>query len=184
MAVQERLYTAEELLALPRDNKRYELVEGKLIEMSPTGKPHGRLTVRIGGLLDAHAEKYDLGQAYGAETGFQVAENPDTVYGIDVAFVSKARAQKGEGYFKGAPDLAVEVVSPGNSKEEIHKKIVNYFGTGCRLVWVFYSKSRAVYVYTSPNEIKVLNAEDVLDGGDVLPGFSVKLTDIFSALDK
>src|SRR5258708_5499834 len=184
MAVQERLYTAAELLELPRDKQRYALVKGHLIEMSPTGKPHGRLTTRITTLLDTFVEQHDLGTVYGAETGFKLASNPDTVYGIDAAFVSKVRDQEGEGYFEGAPDLAVEVFSPGNTKTEMQEKVEAYFHTGCRLVWVFYPKSRTVYVYGSPNEVKILSEAYTLDGSDVLAGFAVKIGDIFAVLDK
>ncbi|HLY25397.1 MAG TPA: Uma2 family endonuclease [Aggregatilineales bacterium] len=183
MVARERLYTAEDLLALPHDRGRYALVEGQLIEMSPTGKPHGLVTNEIAFVVTAFARLHDLGQVFGAETGFRVGKNPDTVYGIDVAFVSKARKQTGEGYFEGAPDLAVEVFSPSNSQTEIHDKIKRYFQAGSRLVWVFYPQSRAVYVYKSPTDIKVLNENDTLDGGEVLPGFAVKIGDIFAVLD-
>src|SRR5258708_39982761 len=98
MAVQERLYTAAELLELPHDKQRYALVKGHLIEMSLTGKSQGLLTAHITSLLYAFVEQHGLGMVYGAGTGFKLASNPDTVYGIDAAFVSKARDQEGEGY--------------------------------------------------------------------------------------
>ncbi|HVO41863.1 MAG TPA: Uma2 family endonuclease [Aggregatilineales bacterium] len=139
MAVQERLYTAADLLALSVSGKRYELVEGHLIEMSPAGKAHGLLTLEIGYRLKTFTQPRDLGQVFGAETGFKVAEAPDTVYGVDVAFVSKARAQQGEDYFTGAPDLAVEVISPGNTQTEMHEKVMHYFRAGAHLVWIVYS---------------------------------------------
>src|SRR5438552_6388050 len=108
MAVRERLYTAEELLALPDDGKLYELIEGQLIVMSPSSEPHGRLTSEFGGLLWSHVRAHDLGQTYGAETGFKLGKNPDTVFGADAAFVSTARLKHMKrGYFEGAPDLAV-----------------------------------------------------------------------------
>jgi Uma2 family endonuclease len=145
MAVREQLYTAADLLELPHDRMRYELVKGHLIEMSPTGKSHGQLTYRIAHLLGSYMDQHDAGQVFGAETGFKLAQNPDTVYGIDVAFVAKARAQHGEDYFDGAPDLAVEVYSPSNTKLEIHQKVEQLFQNGCRLVWLVYPKSRAIY---------------------------------------
>src|SRR5260221_4130760 len=150
MVVQEQLYTAADLIKLPHDKHRYELVKGRLIEMSPTGKPHGRMTTRITRLLDTFVDEHRLGTVYGAETGFRVASNPDTVYGIDAAFVSTARDQEGEGYFEGAPDLAVEVYSPGNTQTEMQEKVEAYFQAGCRLVWAFYPKSRTIYVYPRP----------------------------------
>jgi len=184
MTVQERLYTAEDLLALSHDQKRYALVEGHLIEMSPTGSGHGLVTYEIGYDLGFFVKEHKLGRIYGAETGFKVAENPDTVYGVDVAFVSTARVQQGEGYFIGAPDLAVEVYSPGNTQVEIHEKVRAYFRAGARLVWVVYPKSRAVYVYRSEIDVQILKATDTLTGDDVVPGYSVKIADIFAVLDK
>jgi Uma2 family endonuclease len=184
MAIQSRLYTAEDLQTLPSEGKRYELVEGHLIEMSPTGEIHGLLVARLLIRLGVFVEQGDLGRVYGAETGFRLAKNPDTVVGIDVAFVSKARLKPAtEEYFSGAPDLAVEVVSPGNTKTEMHDKVKAYFRAGARLVWMLYPKSRVVYVYISPTDISVLEGDNVLSGGNVLPGFTLKISDLFAVLD-
>jgi Uma2 family endonuclease len=184
MAVQERLYTAAELLALPREGKRYELLKGTLIEMAPTGEIHGVLTAELAFLLTAFVRQYDLGRVYGAETGFKLAENPDTVVGADAAFVSKARLKPlKEDYFDGAPDLAVEVMSPGNTKTEMHEKVKAYFEAGARLVWFVFPKARAVYAYTDATTVTILTENDTLTGGDVLPGFAVKVSEIFSVLD-
>src|SRR4051794_8619913 len=123
MTVQERLFSADDLFVLSQEGKRFELVKGHLIEMSPTGATHGHLTSRIAALLDTFVEQHNLGQVFGAETGFKVRQNPDTVFGIDAAFVSSGRAQNRDDYFVGAPDLAVEVVSPGNTQTEMHEKV-------------------------------------------------------------
>src|SRR5260221_11058554 len=185
MTVQERLYTAEDLLTLSRDQKRYALVEGHLIEMSPTGSAHGLVTYEIGYDLGFFVKEHKLGRVYGAETGFKLAENPDTVYGIDVAFVSKARlAPVKEGYFIGAPDLAVEVYSPGNKKTEMQTKIEDCFQAGSRMIWVVYPKSQTIYVYRAENDVRILHKSEILDGGDVIPGFSLKIADIFAVLDE
>jgi len=180
--VQEKMYTADDLLQLPHD-QRHALVKGELIEMSPTGRPHGLVVAELTFLLKEFVREHKLGQVYGAETGFKLAENPDTVYGIDASFVSKPRAQKGEGYFIGAPDLVVEVASPGNTKAELHEKIINCFNVGARLIWVIYPKSRVIYVYASPDSIAVRHESDQLDGGEVLPGFSVSIGALFAVLD-
>jgi Uma2 family endonuclease len=184
MVVHERLYTADDLLALPHDQKRYQLVEGQLIEMSPTGETHGRLTAHLLILLGVYVSQHRIGRVYGAETGFKVAENPDTVYGIDLAFVSNARTQKRDNYFIGAPDLAIEVVSPGNTQTEMHEKVQKLFEAGARLVWIVYPKSRVVYVYSEPDVITVVHEADVVDGGEVVPGFAVKVADVFAVLDE
>jgi Uma2 family endonuclease len=185
MAVQDKLYTADDLLNLPDDGKRYELVKGKLIEMSPTGRPHSVLTVWLLNLLFNHVRSRDLGEVAGPDAGFFISRNPDTVRSPDISFISKDRLGPLEdGYYTVAPDLAVEVVSPGNTKTELHEKVVEYFKAGTRLVWYFYPKSRAVYVYHAPNKITVLGVDDPLEGGDVLPGFKVNVRDIFAVLDK
>lgn len=184
MAVQDRLFTAKDLLDLPHDSQRYELVQGHLIEMSPTGEIHGLLANIVAFLLTGFVLEHSLGRVYGAETGFKLAENPDTVYGIDVAFVSNARQKPiEEGYIIGAPDLAVEIYSPGNRKTEIQTKIEEYFQAGSRMIWVIYPKSQTVYLYRANNEVRILHNSETLDGGDVLPGFSVKVAEIFAVLD-
>jgi len=184
MTVQEKLFTAAELLTLPHDRHRYALIKGRLIEMSPTGKPHGLLVGELTTDIRLYVRQHQLGQVYGAETGFRLTENPDTVYGIDIAFVSTARAQKGDGYFRGAPDLAVEIISPGNTELEIHEKVTDYFSAGARLVWIIYPKSRVIYVYRSPDAITVLHESDSLNGDMVLPGFSLSIASLFAVLDE
>ncbi len=183
VAINQKLYTAADLIRLPHDQKRYALVAGELLEMSPTGKSHGLLTSELSYRLIAFVRQHDLGQVYGAETGFKLTENPDTVYGIDAAFVSKARAQRGEDYFMGAPDLAIEVVSPGNTQIEMHDKVSAYFRAGAWLVWIVYPKSRAIYVYQAANEVRILTSGETLDGGAVLPGFALQIGDLFAVLD-
>jgi Uma2 family endonuclease len=187
MAVEEKLYTAEDLLKLSEadDSKRYELVEGKLIEMSPTGATHGILANEVAFIITAFVRSANLGYVFSAETGFRLSINPDTVRAPDVAFVAKERmTAKTDGYLDLAPDLAVEVVSPGNTLAEIHEKVIEYFRAGTRLVWALFPKSRAIYVYRAANQITVLGIDDVLEGDDVLPGFKVSVRDIFAVLDK
>jgi Uma2 family endonuclease len=183
MTVQERVFTAEDLLRLPRGGKRYALLAGQIIEMTPTGEMHGLITAEITYRLTAFVRQHDLGRVYGAETGFKLSENPDTVYGIDAAFIAKARVKPvREGYIEGAPDLAVEVVSPGNTSIEMHEKIHAYFVAGAQLVWVIYPKARTIYVYHTEDDIKVRHETDSLDGGAVLPGLSLSIADLFAVL--
>src|SRR5947209_13851353 len=123
MAVETQRMTAEDLLRLPRGTERYELLRGELHRMSPTGHTHGKVAARVTGSLSPFVEEHDLGEVYAAETGFTLRRNPDTVRAPDVAFVTAARVlalqPAGEGFFSGAPDLAVEVVSPSDSYSEI-----------------------------------------------------------------
>jgi Uma2 family endonuclease len=132
--------TADELLALPAGKgKRYELVLGELRVMSPGGWKHGNVISNIHGVLLDHVRRHKLGIMFSAETGFKLTANPDTVRAPDVAFVSKANipADLSErGYWPGAPDLAVEVVSPNDTSGEVDEKIEAWLEAGCVSIWV------------------------------------------------
>lgn len=177
------LMTAEDLLRLPMGlGERYELVDGGLQTISPAGPLHGRIAVRVGGRLDAHVHRKKLGAVYGAETGFTLRRNPDTVRAPDAAFVGKTRLPKGgvaRGYFPGAPDLAVEVMSPDDSAEDINAKIHDNFEAGTQQVWVVYPRTQEIQVFTSPRASIVLGLGDTLEGGDLPPGFACPVAEVF-----
>ena len=170
--------TAEELFELQDDGGRIELVAGELARMTPTGGAHGALAVRIGRLLDEYVEANDLGACCGAETGFILERDPDTVRAPDAAVVLASRVPASgvpAGYWPFAPDLAVEVVSPSDRLADVHVKIAEYFAAGTRLVWLVEPETRMVHVYRSQQQVEVLGTEDDLSrcgfaGGDVLPG--------------
>ncbi len=187
MSTTSKLMTADELLTLPTyedgNDYRYELIRGELKKMSPTKPLHGIFTAEIAAELIFFVRANNLGRVFGAETGFIVEQNPDTVFGIDVAFVSHERLATVENYekfFPFAPDLAVEVLSPGNTVDEIDEKIAFYFAAGARLVWIVNPKRRTVTVYTSPRELRVYAEDETLDGGAVLPGFQCDLAKLFT----
>lgn len=174
--------TAEELIMLPRGRMCYELVRGELIEMSPAGHKHGRIVVNLTVPLGYYVKAHNLGAAYGAETGFKLASNPDTVRAPDVAFVSREQRERvgdPEGYWPGAPDLAVEILSPGDRVSAVKQKVKEYLEAGGRLVWVVSQKLRNVTVYRSLTDIRVLTENDTLDGEDVIPGFRLAVKEIF-----
>lgn len=178
-----KLMTAEELLKLPRGEFRYELIEGELITMSPAGHNHGKLAMRIGAALNRYVEENKLGEVYAAETGFKVKSKPDTVRAPDAAFVTQERVDAvtdERGYFPGAPDLAVEVISPDDAADEVEAKVEMWLNSGAQLVWVVYPKLRAVTVHRSRHDIKRLVAGDTLDGEDVIKGFQYALADLFA----
>ena len=177
------LITADDLLRLPDDGWRYELVAGELLQMPPSGFLHGTVAMNIGSLLHQHVTKYDLGVVCTADVGFKLQQNPDTVRAPDVAFVAKERipaAGKPEGFWPGAPDLAVEVVSPSDRFTEVLEKVEEYLAAGTRLVWVALPRIRAILVCHPSGEIKMLREDDELNGEDVLPGFSCRVKEIFS----
>ena len=175
-------FTAEELFRMPEDGFRYELVEGELRKMSPSGSEHaaiiGRLTVRLG----QHVEANNLGLYFGAEAGFKIASDPDTVRAPDLAFVSRERVPESgipKNFWPGAPDLAVEVVSPGDTFNEVEEKVEQWLAAGTREVWIVNPRKRSVSVYRSMTDVTRLSESDELDGGEVVPGFRCKVSEIF-----
>jgi Uma2 family endonuclease len=191
MSTTTHLMTADELLTMPhcdgKNDYRFELIRGELKKMSPTGGTHGILCAELAIALGIFLKSTHLGLVFGAETGFLVEHNPDTVVGADAAFVSHERLKDVENidkFLPFAPDLAVEVLSPGNTVQEIDEKIAFYFAAGSRAVWVFNPKRRTVAVYSSPLEVRILGEQETLDGGDVLPGFTLELAKLFAAIKR
>src|SRR6266851_3686598 len=161
--------TADDLLQMPDDGFRYELVRGELRKMSPAGQRHGRIAIRVSTSLDNHVTTNKLGAVYAAETGFLISSDPDTVRAPDVAFVSQKRIEEVgdvEGYWPGAPDLVVEVISPGDTYTEVEEKVLEWLDAGARMVVVVNPRKRAVTVYRSLTDIVVLTENETLDGGD------------------
>ena len=176
--------TAEELFDLPDDGGRFELIEGELAHMTPTGGAHGALAARMVRLLDEYVEAQDLGVCCGAETGFILQRAPDTVRAPDAAVVLKSRIPDTgipSSYWPFAPDLAVEVVSPSDRLAEVHVKIAEYFAAGTRLVWLVEPETRMVHVYRSLKVVEVVGTEQELEGGDVLPGFRCEVRRLFAS---
>jgi Uma2 family endonuclease len=180
MATTEHVTTAEQLLSA-RGLGRCELVRGELFMMSPAGAEHGRIVVRVTVPLGRFVQEHALGTVFGAETGFQIARDPDTVRAPDVAFVRTERIgdDLGPGFFQGPPDLAVEVLSPDDRAGEVLAKVQDWLDSGCRCVWVADPRARSVSVCRNRSQIVVLREPDALEGGDLLPGFSLPVAEIF-----
>ncbi len=150
--------------------------------MSPAGAKHGDIALEIGSRIRIHTTDHRLGRTFGAETGFLLTRNPDTVRAPDAAFVSQARLPESgvpAGYFPGAPDLAVEVVSPGDTAGEVEEKVQMWLAHGASLVWVIHPATRTVTVYRRDGSANVLHNDDLLDGEAVLPGFSFPVDRLF-----
>ena len=174
--------TADELLVMPHDDYRYELVQGELRQMALADRQHGRIAAQIGGCLGAFVATNGLGETYAAGTGFIIGTAPDTVRAPDVSFVSRERAEAAaeeRGFFPGAPDFAVEVISPNDRDIEIKEKVVDWLRAGTQMVVVIDPDQHTATVYRSFDEICVLTERDVLDGGDVVLGWEMPLADIF-----
>jgi Uma2 family endonuclease len=178
---EDRLLTAEDLYDLPDDDQRQELVEGRVVSEPPDGAPHGFSVIRLGGHLERFASKAKAGAVF-TNVGFILARDPDTVRGPDVAFVGKERLGPSGvtgWYISGAPDLAVEVLSPSNRTGEIRGKVAEYLEAGAKLVWVIDPASRSATTYRHLLKPLRLGPDDALDGEDVLPGFRLLLADLF-----
>lgn len=179
------LTTAEELLSLNRGLARSELVRGEAKALNPPGFQHGVIVNRLSSLLTNVVNRDGRGIILGAETGFILSRNPDTVRGPDVAFVARERIERigiPVAYFPEAPDLAIEVVSPGDTVTEVEAKAEDWIKGGTRLLWIVSPRSRTVTVYQSLAHISVLTENDVLDGMAVVPGFKCRVSDLFQPL--
>lgn len=175
--------TAEQLLTLHEPGCRHELVRGEVRRMSPAGHWHGAIAARIAALLDTFLRKHELGLAFGAETGFVLARDPDTVRAPDAAFVRAERVlPPGPGYFAGPPDLAVEVISPTDTFSEVHAKALAWLDHGARAVWLVDPTAHTVTVLHARDSVRVLAETDELSGGDVLPGFACAVRELFPSL--
>ena len=182
MTVTHKPVTAEELLLMPDDGVRRELVLGEVREMAPAGSVHGRIILNITTPLDRHVRENGLGLMFAAETGFKISGNPDTVRAPDAAFVRRERVEEVgevEGYWPGAPDLAVEVVSPSDPYAGVEEKVATWLEAGTRTVVVIEPRTRTVTVRPSRTEIRLLAEGDTLDLGDVVPGWTMPIVDIF-----
>jgi Uma2 family endonuclease len=177
------LVTADELLALATGmGKRYELVAGELRVMSPSGWRHGQIVSNLHSLLGPHIRANRLGRGFGAETGFRLARDPDTVRAPDFAFISSSRLPSTaptEAFWPGPPDLAVEVLSPSDRTGEVDEKIEAWLDAGCRSVWIIDPGLETVTIYASRTEVTVLTVGDTLQGDPVVPGFSCRVDELF-----
>ncbi len=181
------LMTAEELLRLPRGQFRYEVIDGELKQMSPAGHNHGRIAMRLSIPLGQYVQEHSLGEVYAAKTGYKLKSNPDTVRAPDLSFIEQKRVDEvgeAKGFWPGAPDLAVEVLSPEESKSYIEQKVGEWLDGGSRLVWVVNPRMRTVTVYNSRTDIHVLTEKDSLDAGSVIPGFVYSIGKLFALESK
>jgi len=186
--------TADELLTLSDGEWEYELVEGRLVRMSPTGLEHLYITDALHAALRAFVRLHQLGLVTLPDTGFRLPQPgvPDSVLAPDVAFISSARLAQlpppGDPglrkFLPFAPDLAAEVASPDQHKPEMAEKASRYLAVGTHLVWVVWPSSRTVDVWRPGDESPstTFAASDTLDGLEVVPGFTLPVADLFASL--
>jgi len=177
--------TAQDLWRLGEGDVRRELVDGEVIEMAPVGGVHGKITLKVARYLAEHVEQHGGGEVLVGDVGFvlNLPHDPDRVRAPDVAFISSPRLPEGQvpvGFFQGAPDLAVEVLSPTDNPLDVQQKIRDYLEAGARLVWVVAPQARTVTVYRADGSARLLREPESLDGEDVLPGLQIPLVELFS----
>lgn len=177
------LMTAEEFAELPDDGRLLELVEGKINEMPPAATNHSAFAIWLAVLLSNFVVPRNPGTISGEQGGYLLQTDPDIVRAPDVAFMTWERRRKQGPYLVGGPDLVIEVVSPRDSAADIQIKIAQYMAAGTRLMWVFYPQTRSVMVHLPDGSARMITAPGVLDGGDVLPGFTLALEEAFAFLD-
>ena len=177
-----KLMTADELLNMPDDGYRYELVRGVLKKMAPVGHAGGFYEANISGELRKFVKANHLGRAYSPNTGFLLERNPDYVLAPDAAFVRQERVEAvgdTDGYFPGAPDFAAEVISPSDRIANVYAKVEEWLNAGTRMVIVINPRNRTVSVHTPDADTVTLSEDYTLDGGDVVPGWRLPVIDLF-----
>jgi Uma2 family endonuclease len=174
------LITADQLLRMSIPDKRVELVRGVLVVREPPGYRHGRIVAELAFQLAKHVKSAGIGQVVVGDAGFQVTSDPDTVRGPDIAFIKGDRvpAPGTVGFPTLGPDLIVEVLSPHDRPGETLAKVGDWLEAGTKLVWVIDPERRAARVYRQDGTETSINAEEQLEGEDVLPGFSCPLAAI------
>jgi Uma2 family endonuclease len=173
-----RLATEDDLRAMPEDGQKYELVDGE-IRVSPAGDRHSVIALKLGALLLSFVKERKLGHVLGADAGFRLPGG--NVRSPDASFVASGRFpdnQLPDDWGSLAPDLAVEVISPGDRPRHVLDKVGEYLEAGVRLVWVIDPRRERLVVYRSVTDVRELGADDSIDGEDVIPGIRFSLRDV------
>ena len=170
--------TEADLLAAPKDGRKYELVDGQ-IRVSPAGGRHGQVIVALTVRLVTFVKQAGLGYVFESSTGFRLPRG--NVRSPDLSFVAQGRFENEvvpEGFIPFAPDLAVEVLSPEDHSRTLLDKVGEYLDAGVRIVWVIDPRARKASIHRSLTTVHVLSESDPLDGEEVVPGFRCKLSEI------
>jgi Uma2 family endonuclease len=172
--------TLEAFAQLPDDGVRHEISEGELIIVPAPKSLHSRVASKVFNSIQAVLRESAFGEVF-LEAGYLLSRGPLTVRQPDVSALSKERIEitAPDDYFEGAPELAVEIVSPSHSAQDLEIKVEQYLQSGARQVWVLYPKTKRVHVFRPGSQVTVLGETQTLDAGDLLPGFSVKVADLF-----
>ena len=185
MSTQKTLLTASQFYDFCCENEgRYELVQGEVVKLSPVNDEHSGIAINIGTAFNIHSRQYGFGRA-GVETGYILLSNPDTVRGPDVSFrlVPRSVRRQSVGFLPGAPDIAVEVIPPSNTAAAVARKVAEYLDAGALRVWVVYpttrTTTRRVIIHHPGGTAITYTGDDVITDEELLPGFSLPLSEIF-----
>jgi len=182
-ATEERLLTEDDLWELIAQGRNVTLIKGKLVEMSPASRNHGKVAMKIGTRLATFVEQHHLGSCYAAETGFVVEQTPTTILAPDFAFISKERdVPQEKGFGKVIPDFVLEVQSPSETLSDTNEKMLLWLNAGVRLVWIADMKSKSITAYQKQgDEIRgiVYTSDKIIDGDGVFMGFEHPVQNFF-----
>jgi Uma2 family endonuclease len=188
MAVtQRKLTTADELWAIGDDECRYDLIEGELYRMSPASPKHGAVVHEFSTSLGIYLRSNPIGGAYGAESGFRLSRDPDTVLAPDAAFVRSEKIppdDQQDGYWEVVPDLVVEVISPSDTVRYVVDKVAAYLDAGVEVVLTIDPKRLTLSIHTQDGVTRTLRENDVLELPNILPGFSLPVREIFRRVQR
>lgn len=181
---EKKKWTDEELMVLPHDGNKYELINGDLV-MTPTGFEHGEITTRLLVKLREHVMRNRLGVVLSSDVGYRLPDGD--LLSPDVSFITKEKLAGSKRPFKGfpkfAPDLAVEILSPSDSKKSLRQKVEKYFANGTKLVWLIDPNDQTVEVYKSAQESNILRSGEYLIGNTLVPDFTMSIIDLFAEYD-
>ena len=180
MTTKQKLITADEFLFLEERDRRYELVDGVLQEKAVPGELHGEVAVNF--VMELGHYRIATGQGrLVVEVGYILRRNPDTVRLPDVAWISGERSTRPAipGFPDGAPDLAIDVKSPTNTYAEMERRGEMWLEYGCQMAWIAYPERQTIAVHRPGQSPETLGVDDTLDGGELLPGFSIPVRRIF-----
>ncbi len=180
---EDRLLTEDDLSELIAQGRNVTLIKGKVVEMSPASRNHGKVAMKIGAKITLFVEQHHLGSCFAAETGFVVEQTPTTVLAPDFAFTAKERDKEQEkGFGKVVPDFVLEVQSPSETLSDTNEKMLMWLNAGVRLVWIADMKSKSITAYQKRDgEIKavVYTSDKMIDGGEVFKGFQCSVQEFF-----
>ena len=181
--VAKKIWTEKELMSLPENGYKHELINGELV-MVPAGMEHENIVIKLSAALERFVSEHKLGAVFGSNAGYWMKSG--NLRSPDVSFISKKLLQgfkrPPKGFFKGSPDLAVEILSPSDTMENLHEKIFEYFENDTKLVWVVNPEEQVILVYHSPRPDKLLRGSDILSGEDIFTGFTFPVSELFVEL--